>query len=292
MNTLLPIGLLYITCQPAAGSPELTTGTTDAGGSLTSGGEVEISGSLGGFGGLASDAGTVIARAGFPGQIYDPAGVAITPDAAALQENALVPFTAEVLCDDDTLLPSFPVEWSVDSLLLHVSAGGEVSTGLVPGAFTAALTATAGGVSGIAMLTITDTDPDNYGGYAADGLPDAWQVLHFGYRSGDAGPTADPDADGQENQTEWLAGTDPTDPKSLLHIAFSGVPPSPGTVTLKFSPHLPGRTYSLEGSNTLQALWTPLPGLPVNGESPNEGLLTDTSATEPRKLYRLRITIP
>ena len=269
--------------------PALTTSVLDAAGSLISGGDVEITGSLGGFGGLSTDAGAVTARAGFPGQIYDPASVAITPGSATLQENDVRLFTAEVVCDDDTLLPGSAIAWSVDSQLLSVTAAGEVSTGLLPEDFIATLTATAGPVSGTALLTLTDRDPDNYRGYAGDGLPDAWQILHFGYSNSDAGPAADPDSDGQDNQTEWLAGTDPTDPASLLRLAFAGVPPPPGTATLVFSPYLPDRTYTLEWSAGLQAPWTALPGVPADGPTPGEGLISDTQPAETRKFYRLKI---
>lgn len=275
-----------------AQAPALTTATLDAAGSLTSGGDVEIAGSLGGFGGLSTDAGAVTARAGFPGQIYDPVSVAITPRSATLQENDFVAFTAEVVCDDDTLLSGSAVAWFVDSQFLGVTSAGEVTSGLLPESFAAMLTATAGGVTGTALLTVTDTDPDNYGDYAADGLPDAWQILHFGYRSSDAGPSADPDQDGQDNQTEWLAGTSPSNASSALRLTFDVSTPPPGTATLVFSPFLPDRTYTIEWSDGRQGDWTPIPGQPVNGPVSGEGLITDASATDSRKLYRLRITVP
>ncbi len=44
----------------------------------------------------------------------------------------------------------------------------------------------------------------------ADGLPDAWEIEHFGNTVSQDG-TGDPDADWSSNLDEYLAGTDPTD---------------------------------------------------------------------------------
>jgi hypothetical protein len=180
----------------------------------------------------------------------------------------------------------------VDSSLLRVSADGEVTAGLLPEPFGATLTATAGTHSGTALLTVHDTDPDNYGDYAGDGLPDAWQILFFGFRNPSAAPGEDPDGDGQDNESEWLGGTDPTDRSSALWFAVRPGPRPPGTITFLFRPYLPDRTYTLEWSDALADPWTPLPGAPTDATEPGEGMITDPAATEARKLYRLRVGLP
>jgi large repetitive protein len=50
--------------------------------------------------------------------------------------------------------------------------------------------------------------------YDNDGLPDCWEIAHFGdiYTYG---PNSDPDGDGFTNLQEYLAGSDPMDPHSL-----------------------------------------------------------------------------
>lgn len=283
--------LALLLILPAA-AQELTTATLDAGGGLTNGGEVEIAGSLGGFGGIADGSDATTARAGFPGQIYDPALVAISPGEATLAERETATFTAEVVCDDGTILPNEPVAWSVDSPLLEVSASGEVTTGLLPYGFTALLTASAAGVTGTATLTLFDGNHDDFGSYASDKLPDDWQVSYFGFENPDAAPGADPDSDGQNNLTEYRAGTDPTDANSFLQLFFAAGPPPPGTRVLQFAPSLPDRLYTLESSATLNSDWTPLPGVAVPAAMPGEGVITDAAAADSRQFYRLRITVP
>lgn len=63
----------------------------------------------------------------------------------------------------------------------------------------------------------------------ADGLPDCWELAYWPYTSSYNG-TSDPDNDGNNNLTEYLDGTDPTDPTSLyarLTLQTTG----PGTAT-------------------------------------------------------------
>jgi hypothetical protein len=59
-------------------------------------------------------------------------------------------------------------------------------------------------------------------GDGPDGLPDDWEMLYWGSKpSGWTGAAADDDNDGATNYQEFLAGTDPTDPKSVLKTSFS-----------------------------------------------------------------------
>lgn len=71
-------------------------------------------------------------------------------------------------------------------------------------------------------------------------------------------PTADPDQDGQTNEAEFAAGTDPRNNQSSLQI--SGTTRDPGTalITLTWS-SVPGKSYQIERTITLgQAAWKPV----------------------------------
>ncbi len=79
-----------------------------------------------------------------------------------------------------------------------------------------------------------------------------WQMAKFGSATApSAQPAADPDADGQSNFEEYLAGTNPNDPASVFTSALSG---SGGALTLSF-PEIANRSYVVETSVDLQA-WT------------------------------------
>ncbi|HTQ50174.1 MAG TPA: hypothetical protein VMJ12_05645 [Candidatus Acidoferrales bacterium] len=58
-----------------------------------------------------------------------------------------------------------------------------------------------------------------------DGIPDWWMIEYFGHPTGQAGDLSlaqdDADADGMSNLQEFLAGTDPTNPNSLLALSIA-----------------------------------------------------------------------
>lgn len=62
----------------------------------------------------------------------------------------------------------------------------------------------------------------------ADGLPDDWEGLYFGGNS-DNWPAGsiDSDGDGATNRAEFLAGTDPTNPTSVLQVTLVGTSQGP-----------------------------------------------------------------
>jgi hypothetical protein len=58
----------------------------------------------------------------------------------------------------------------------------------------------------VTPASVTDVD--------GNGLPDGWELLHFGHLGVD--PNADPDHDGTTNLMEYLAGTNPKDAASVF----------------------------------------------------------------------------
>lgn len=59
-----------------------------------------------------------------------------------------------------------------------------------------------------------------------DGLPDTWQKAYWP-GGGSGGRLADPDADGVDNISEWIQGTDPTRPESCFRVTAL----TPGALT-------------------------------------------------------------
>ncbi len=87
-----------------------------------------------------------------------------------------------------------------------------------------------------------------------NGISDLWEQQYFGaVLTGPPGLT-DHDADGSSDLTEFLSGTDPTDPTSALTLFPPALLPN-RTVQLSW-PSVSGYSYRLEGSTNLVA-WTP-----------------------------------
>ena len=83
-----------------------------------------------------------------------------------------------------------------------------------------------------------------------DGLPDAWELTHFGTLS--FGPNDDTDGDGATNLQEYLAGTDPNDPASVLAITSYTTAPG-GTATTLTWRSVMTRNYVIEQSLDLKS---------------------------------------
>lgn len=118
-----------------------------------------------------------------------------------------------------------------------------------------------------------------------DGLPDEYELAFYGDLTTSDG-TGDHDGDGDNDLTEWIRGTDPTDPSSRFH--FEVIREDDGSTFVLWDGEL-GRVYDLEWSPDLedfQLIASDLPGLgdPI--------LWFDENALELRKgFYRIRTRI-
>lgn len=190
------------------------------------------------------------------GQRYAKGAVLPTPEA---------PFVAAL--DSYSLLVSWPelagyggdVSYQVyvdgTGTPVTTSAGHHVIENLVPGTtHTARLAYVVAGqestLSGAASGTTWGRD-NNF-----DGLPDDWQIQHWGANSKDwPSPTADLDGDGARTVDEFLAGTDPRDGGSVLKLKME---PTIQGLLVSWQ-GVVGSVYQLQTSTELPH-WSPLEG--------------------------------
>lgn len=130
-----------------------------------------------------------------------------------------------------------------------------------------------------------------------DGLPDNWEIAH-GLRpdlsTGEDGGQGDPDQDGATNASEYLSGTDPHDPESVLRLrlSFAGA----GRVRLEW-PIIPGHDYLVEEAGRLEdpTQFQAIRRVRSNNRTHllNTSVLVTPSAIDPvnqsDRLYRIRL---
>ncbi|HLP00534.1 MAG TPA: hypothetical protein VK163_00810 [Opitutaceae bacterium] len=99
------------------------------------------------------------------------------------------------------------------------------------------------------LKTSSIARPDTDG----DGMPDAWEQLHFGNLT-KAGISTDADGDGQSDAAEYVADTDPNNSTSFLRIVSHAYANGQVQATLTFT-STPTRLYRIQHSTDL-ATWT------------------------------------
>ena len=121
----------------------------------------------------------------------------------------------------------------------------------------------------------------------ADGMDDDWEMAFFGTLNPD--DSGDFDHDGMSDLDEFRAGTDPTNPNSVLRaMTLTSVG---GSSTTVLWPAVPGKSYKVQYKDDLASTnWTELPGaIVLNGST---GSISDpTSGGQPRRFYRV-IVLP
>lgn len=125
-----------------------------------------------------------------------------------------------------------------------------------------------------------DPPPDNT-------LP-AWWTEHFFAQS--AAPVEDSDGDDCSNYAEFVFGTDPTNPRSLLHLCLQAS--DKGGWCAVFSPLTAGRKYILECAPDLaNGRWEPVSGAELQHTESGDGVLHDPASRSAACFYRLKVQL-
>lgn len=123
-----------------------------------------------------------------------------------------------------------------------------VATGLGGAAATA--TFEVGTRGQITRIDLGNDNPDQ----DQNGLPDDWEILHFGQTGND--PDGDPDGDGRSNLKEYTEGTNPTVP-NFHHLTALAL--GTGSRVQLQGLGLPGRTYVIQATDDLvKGTWSPV----------------------------------
>ena len=272
----------------------IATDTADIAGQRTTSANYTNAASAGGIIGLGTSTDDT-AKHGYIGQLYDVTGLTLTAATLNVNETATLQLAAWQALDDATTLavPAASVTWSVlNGPLSGISDGGLATAGTVYQNTNATAQGSYQSFLNTLTLTVLNVNTDDFGIYAGDGIADDWQVLYFGIGNSNAGPLLDPDHDGWINLFEYNARLVPTDPSSVFYFREETVAGQPGQRRIIFSPRLPGSTYTVQESTTIQpGSWQPLTSATVS-DNGDERTVTDLNASGPRKFYRIEVQRP
>lgn len=297
LSFVLPVSVAC--AQPRVSTDyAITAETLDFGGGRISSADYSIQASIAPVTGVSEDSepALTVARHGYIGQLYELLGYGLLASDFYPSEEGSTQLIPVGTADDGTnvVVPTSGFTFTaLDGPVAGITPDGLVHTAAVYEDTPVKVGATSPRFEGQVqlLLYVLDTLPDNYGSYAADGLPDTWQIDHFGLENPLAAPLLDPDGDGQDNEFEYTAGLIPTDPLSRFLLRIEEVPGQPRHKDLKFGPVFAGRTYTVKSNTTLGGPWQDLAG-PDDDQQQPERTVTDLQATEPRKFYRVEITKP
>jgi Tol biopolymer transport system component len=154
--------------------------------------------------------------------------------------------------------------------------------GLVSGDLNGAGDVFAGGLN---YLPALDSD--------GDGIPDWWMIQYFGHPTGQTGDLSraqdDVDGDGMNNLQEFLAGTIPTDPASVLALRIAA--DATGTNMLLNWTAASGKNYQiLSTTNLSDAVWPVFPGSVEAGSAGAIGgpRYFNVPATDSQRYFRIQ----
>lgn len=279
-------------CSAAFAASVIATSTIDGGGLRTSSSNYTMDNSIGGIGRISS-ASADTAKNGYIGQLTEVVSMSATGTPASVNEGATSQLSGTAILDDTTvtMLTGSDIDWGVVTYPFQSVDGNGVLTAVAN-----VYASPVGTVNGWYLGETGSASVQVLGPYASSGIADSWLVQYFGTPPNpDAAPTADADGTGQNNLFKYVAGLNPTNPESVFVLTIADVPNQPTYKNLSYNPIASGRTYTPQFATSLTgAVWSTLST--VNPLSTNINInqvtVTDLSATQPQKFYRVNISLP
>lgn len=260
---MVKIGLLFL----MTGLAGIASATVDNQGSFGSGGQSSTSanyameGGLGGIvGGVSNASGSMTASSGSITPLAEMTQLVVRLAPVTVNEGGSIQAEGIVGFDDGTVsvLAGINILWLAPAYpITSVSSSGQARAGAVYSNMPGRVSGSYRGVAGGGDVLVMDSDPDNYGVYGADGIPDGWQVRWFGTNNPLGLATATNSA-GQANRYAYIADLDPTNPASVFKIVGLSNGVSESLVFFKSSAN---RRYVLESTTNLHGgVWERMPG--------------------------------
>jgi hypothetical protein len=290
-NTLgLAVVVLVALCSATFAASVVTTSIIDGGGLRTSSPNYTMDGSIGGIGGISS-ASADTAKNGFIGQLTEVVSLTATGTPASVNEGATSQLSGSATMDDTTVttLTGSDIAWDfVTYPFQSVDSNGVLT------AVANVYASPVGTVNGYYLGATSNASVQVLGPYANAGIADSWLVQYFGTPPNpNAAPTADADGTGQNNLFKYVAGLDPTNPASVFVLLIQNVTGQPTQKSLLFNPVAGGRTYTPQfRTNMVTGAWATLTGFSGPATNINQVTVTDLSATQTQKFYRIDISLP
>jgi hypothetical protein len=283
------MGVILSCAAIAPAASLLVTGTVDGGGQRATNATITLDCSIGGIGGV-STAGTVTAKSGYIGQLSETTNLTLTADVNPVNEGGSSQLGGLAFQDDATVtvLVGSNIIWSTPVLpAIGITLAGQINLTNVYADTSLVVTGSYLGVIGAGTLLVLDSNPDNYGTYAGDGILDGWQVKYFGINNpfALAGVT---NVTGMNNLNTYIADLNPTNPASRLKIAtISNQIPNR---VVYFTPASSNRVYALQYStNLVTGVWTNVTPV-TNWGNGGTCWLTDTNLSS--RFYRIMVQLP
>lgn len=289
---ILLAGLAALSSSSDLLAAELSASVLNCGGGRSTSAVYAVDTELGGISG-ANTGSTGSCMSGFIGQLTEVTGLTLTCVPAPLPEGSMAQLGGMASMDDGTAtsLAGADMAWSSIDMpypLCALSGTGLVTATNVYRDASFTIRGSYSGVMTTGTWFVHDVQFDNFGTYAGDGLPDAWQERYFGLDNTNAAPTADADHTGQDNLYKYVADLDPTNPASVFKVVDITNRPTDVLVAFTSSSN---RFYTLEAAALLAPTqWvTASAGAPVRGNGAIFSL-TGTN-TGPLRFHRVRVQV-